>query len=121
MTHGVIVSGAESDLGELEPGTRLSRSVLILNLSGKQLSVDAPPACSCSLPVLSTNRIQALGTARLVLYIDTTDLERGARSVETELLFRSGSAAWKRSVRFTFRVRGKAWQGNRSKQFHGRS
>ena len=93
-SHGVIIRNLSYDAGAVKSGTLIHDTVYLTNLSVQPVSVDALPACGCTVADIPFRPLSPLHSEDVGFEIDTAGMAVGPQRKLVLVHLHSGSKDW---------------------------
>jgi len=103
-SHGVIIRNLSYDAGVIKSGTLIHDTVYLTNLSVQPVSVDALPACGCTVADIPFRPLAPLHSEDVGFEIDTTGMAVGQQKKVVLMHLHSGSKDWQAVAAINFHL-----------------
>lgn len=101
-SHGVIIRHLSYNAGAVKPGTYIHDTVHLINLSARTISVDALPACGCTVADIPFQPLAPFQSEDISFEVDTTGMAVGQQKKSVLMHLNSGSTDWQAVAVITF-------------------
>lgn len=102
--HGVIIRNLSYNAGAIKPGTYIHDTVHLTNLSTRTVSVDALPACGCTVADIPFRPLAPFHSEDVSFEVDTTGMAMGQQKKLVLMHLSSGSKDWQAVAAIKFHL-----------------
>ena len=100
--HGVIVQGANYDVGTVKEGAVVDHDIRLINLSDQPVTINAEVGCGCTIADAPVRPILPLRLGNINVRIDTHGMKVGPQQRGLVLLIHSNGRAIQRVSKIKF-------------------